>query len=300
MTRTYGERLSAWAGRLGARAADERYPRPEAGGDVCAVRLALADAPRARVLVAHGAGNDAVYPLLELFRALLRAGCEVFSFDIDGHGCGSTTVFAPHTVRTAVAAAADASERGGPALPLHVVGHSLGGSLVLDALASGALDRAASAAILSAPTDVRIGARTAVAEVRGFFTRATFAQREHYGLWGLVPAFGPVKRAAYPFRRVDADGRAWSYVAAVRRLLAEMALERRVGAIRIPTLLVYSHADAIVPHAQGERLAARMEGEAGHLLSLRNATHYSLPFDPQAVDSVLGWIREPQPAVETA
>jgi alpha-beta hydrolase superfamily lysophospholipase len=300
VTRSYGERLAAWAGRLDARAVDVRYPRPAAGGEVCAVRLSPREAPRARVLVAHGAGNDAVYPLLELFRALLRAGCEVFSFDVDGHGCGSTTVFAADTVRTAVAAAADAAEAGGAPLPLHAVGHSLGGSLVLDALASGALDRAASAAIISAPVDVRIGARTAVAEVRGFLRRATLTQREHYGLWGLVPAFGPVKRAAYPFRRVDADGRAWSYVAAVQRLLAEMDLENRVAEIRIPTLLVYSHADALVPHAQGQRLAARMERGAGHLRSLTDATHYSLPFHPDAVDSVLGWIRTPRPAMETA
>ncbi|HEX5869094.1 MAG TPA: alpha/beta fold hydrolase [Longimicrobium sp.] len=299
MTRSYGDRLAAWAGRLGARAEDVRYPRPQAGGEVCAVRLHPADPPRARVLVAHGAGNDAVYPLLELFRALLRAGCEVFSFDVDGHGCGSTTVFAPDTVRTAVAAAADAAERDAPALPLHVVGHSLGGSLVLDALASGALDRAVSAVVISAPVDVRIGARTAVAEVRGFLRRATLTQREHYGLWGLVPAFGPVKRAAYPFRRVDADGRAWSYVAAVQRLLGEMDLETRVAGIRIPTLLVYSHADAIVPHAQGERLAARMT-RAGRLRSLTDATHYSLPFDPAAIDVVLGWMDQEQPAMETA
>lgn len=298
--RGYGERLSAWVARLDARAADVRYPRPEARGEVCAIRLSARDMPRARVLVAHGAGNDAVYPLLELFRALLRAGCEVFSFDVDGHGCGSTTVFATDTVRTAVAAAADAAEADGPPLPLHVVGHSLGGSLVLDALASGALDRAVSAVVISAPIDVRIGARTAVAEVRGFLRRATLTQREHYGLWGLVPAFGPVKRAAYPFRRVDADGRAWSYVAAVQRLLAEMDLERRVSDIRVPTLLVYSQADAIVPHAQGERLARRMERGAGHLRSVGNATHYSLPFDPDAVDAVLSWIREPQPAMETA
>lgn len=296
--RGYAERLGPWAARLGARAADVRYPRAEAGGEVCAVRLLPRERPSARVLVAHGAGNDAVYPLLELFRALLRARCEVFSFDVDGHGCTSTTVFAADTVRGAVAAAAEAAERDGPALPLHVIGHSLGGSLVLDALAAGVLDRAASAVILSAPVDVRIGARTAMAEVRGFFTRATLTQREHYGLWGLVPAFGPVKRAAYPFRRVDADGRAWSYIAAVQRLLAEMDLERRVADVRVPTLLVYSHADAIVPHAQGERLMMRLRRAGGSLRSLTRATHYSLPFDPDAIASVVGWIRELQPAVE--
>ena len=286
----YGSRLRAWARRVGAGVADVRYARPEARGEVCALRLSPRGAPRARVLVAHGAGNDAVFPLLELFRALVDAGCEVFSFDVDGHGCGSTTVFDPRTVRTAVAAAVDAAERGEPRLPLHVIGHSLGGSLVLDALASGALDRAASAVVLSAPTDLRLGARTVVGEVRGFFRRATLAQREHYGWWGLVPAFGPVKRAAYPFRRTDADGRAWSYVDAVRRLLGEMRLEERVGSVRVPTLLIYSRADRLVAHGDGERLAARMP--AARLLSLRRETHYSVPFAREAIGAILRWMDE--------
>jgi alpha-beta hydrolase superfamily lysophospholipase len=273
---------------MGAGVADVRYPRPEAGGDVCALVLTPPGPPRARVLVAHGAGNDAVFPLLELFRALVDGGCEVFSFDVDGHGCGSTTVFDPRTVRTAVAAALDAGERGRPRLPLHVIGHSLGGALVLDALASGALDRAASAVVLSAPVELRLGARTVVGELRGFFRMATLAQREHYGWWGLVPAFGPVKRAAYPFRRTNADGRAWSYVDAVRRLLGEMRLEERVGAIRVPTLLIYSREDWLVGHGDGERLAARMP--VARLLSLRGATHYSVPFAREAIDAVLEWV----------
>ncbi|HEU0302593.1 MAG TPA: alpha/beta fold hydrolase [Longimicrobium sp.] len=290
MARGYGERLAAWAERLGARVQGERYARPEAGGEVCAVRLSPHGGAAARVLVAHGAGNDAVYPLLELFRGLLRAGAEVFAFDLDGHGCASTTVFAPGTVRTAVAAAAEAAERGRPPLPLHLVGHSLGGSLVLDALAAGSLDRAASAMILSAPVDVRVGAGTVVGELRGFFRRGTLAQREHYGWWGLVPAFGPVKRAAFPFRRVDADGRAWSYVEAVRRLLGEMDLERRVSRITVPTQLVYSHADRLVPVEQGIRLAGALRCPDREMHLSRTASHYSLAFDPEVVAAAARWI----------
>lgn len=298
--RGYDERLAAWAERLGARVQGERYARPEAGGEVSAVRLWPREGARMRVLVAHGAGNDAVYPLLELFRGLLRAGAEVFAFDLDGHGCASTTAFAPDTARTAVAAAADAAERGRPPLPLHVVGHSLGGSLVLDALAAGSLDRAVSAAILSAPVDVRIGAATIVGELRGFFRLGTLAQREHYGWWGLVPAFGPVKRAAYPFRRVDADGRSWSYVEAVRRLLAAMELERRVADVTVPTLLVYSHADQLVPAEQGLRLAQHLPRPYRGMHLSRTASHYSLAFDPEVVGRVVSQIAFFQPRPEAA
>lgn len=296
----YGARLAAWARRAGARAADVVYPRAEARGDACALRLLPSGAARARVVVAHGAGNDAVFPLLELFRALLDAGCEVFTFDVDGHGWGSTTVFAADTVRGAVPAAVAEAERGGTRLPLHLVGHSLGGSLVLDALASGTVPRALSASILSSPTDLRLGARTVVGEVRGFFRRATLAQRAHYGWWGLVPAFGPVKRAAYPFRRVDEDGRAWSYVAAVRSLLAEMKLEERVAAVTVPTLLVYGHGDWIVPHAQGARLAERLPRGTGSLVSLTGASHYALPFHPRTVAAVVEWIARHPTAAEAA
>ena len=135
----------------GARLERVRYPRPEAGGEVEAWRLSPRE-PRARVVAAHGAGNDALYPQLALFEALVRRGVEVFAFDIDGHGAGSTTLFSPDTVPSAIAAAVAQAERGRPALPLHLLGHSFGGSLVLHALAEGAVAHAASAVVVSAPT----------------------------------------------------------------------------------------------------------------------------------------------------
>ncbi|HWK89447.1 MAG TPA: hypothetical protein VNP72_05605, partial [Longimicrobium sp.] len=120
MTGDYARRIAGWAARAGARAETVRYPRPEARGEVCALRLAPRGMARMRVVAAHGAGNDAVYPLLALFRALLDAGAEVFSFDVDGHGAASTTLFARDVVRTSVPAAVRAAEVGRAELPLHV------------------------------------------------------------------------------------------------------------------------------------------------------------------------------------
>jgi pimeloyl-ACP methyl ester carboxylesterase len=56
----------------------------------------------------------------------------------------------------------------------------------------------------------------------------------------------------------------------------------------VPTLLVYSRADRLVGYGDGARLAARMP--AARLLSLDGATHYSVPFAPEAVDAVLRWM----------
>ena len=283
----YGERLRGWAERHGARAATVRYARPEAGGETAALRLTPASGARARAVVVHGAGNDAVYLLLELFRALLREGMEVFSFDVDGHGTGSTTVFDVATVRGSVAAAAVAAEEGAPPLPLHLVGHSLGGALVLDALASGALPRVASAAVLSAPLEVHLGPRTVVSELAGFFRPATLSQREHYGLWGLVPAFGPVKRGAFPFRRTERGSGPFGYVRSVRALLDAMRLEERAAAIRAPTLLVYSRGVPLSGHHDGELLGARIP--RARLLCLDRPTHYGVAFHPEAVRRTAAW-----------
>src|SRR5690242_3579398 len=95
-------RLERWLADRGAHLDRVRYPRPDARGEVEAWRITPGEA-FGRVVAAHGAGNDALYPQLALFKALVERGMEVFSFDVDGHGAASTTVFSPETVPDAVA-----------------------------------------------------------------------------------------------------------------------------------------------------------------------------------------------------
>jgi 3-oxoadipate enol-lactonase/4-carboxymuconolactone decarboxylase len=283
-----------WIGRLERRMEAERarlervrYARPEAGGEVEAWRLVPRE-PRARVVAAHGAGNDALYPHLALFEALVRRGVEVFAFDVDGHGAGSTTVFTPDAVLTSVAAAIEQAERGRAALPLHLLGHSFGGSLVLHALAEGSVAHAASAVVISAPTSISLDARSALAELRGFLRLATLGQRRHYGLWGMVPAVGPLKRRAYPIRGAVEAGAPFAYVAAIRRMLARLDLDRASAKVRVPVLLVYGEGDRLVPPAQGRRLAELIPSST--LLEIPGATHWSTGFAPSAIARAAEWI----------
>ena len=290
-------RLERWAAAEGASIERLRYARPEAGGEVDAWRISP-PAPRMRVVAAHGAGNDALYPQIALFKALVRAGAEAFAFDADGHGAASTTVFRPDTVRGAIKTAVREAERGRPELPLHLAGHSFGGSLVLDALATGAVPHARSAIVLSAPVDVSLDLRTAVGELAGFLRTATLAQREHYGLWGIVPAAGPLKRRAYPIRGATEDGAPFAYVAAIRRLLADLDLAAAAPRVDVPVLLVYGTRDRLVPLAQGRMLAERLP--AAELVEVVGATHWSAALADEAIGRAAAWVRAHTPAAAAA
>jgi len=280
-------RLRRWMDAEGARLERVRYARPAAGGEVEAWRLSPRE-PRARAVATHGAGNDALYPQLALFEALVRRGVEVFAFDVDGHGAGSTTRFSPDAVPSAVAAAVAEAERGRPALPLHLLGHSFGGSLVLHALAEGSVPHAASGVVISAPTSISLGAGTAVAELRGFLRPATLSQRRHYGWWGMVPAVGPLKRRAYPVRGAAQPGAPFAYVAAIRHLLARLDLEHAAANVRVPVLLVYGAGDRLVPPAQGRRLAALIP--SSELLEIPGATHWSTAFAEPTITHAVAWV----------
>lgn len=274
-----------------------RMPRPAAGGEAAWVRLSPRAAATARVVVVHGANNDALFPLLPLFESLVAAGMEVFAFDLDGNGWESTTTYARETAPRAVGDGVRFATAGRPPLPLHLVGHSLGGSMSLRAMANGDAGDVAAAVLLSAPLRVEFGLRTAVAELAGFLAPGTLSLRRYYGAWGLVPAVGSLKRRAYPFRWTPPTGAAFGYVDEVQALLAALDLEAAAAAVRVPTLLVYGDGDAIVPPAQGERLAARMP--AAELIRLPRASHFAVPFHPAAVSRAVAWLAERTPGMGT-
>jgi len=271
-----------------------RYPRPEAGGEVAAFRFTPAGPPRGRVVAAHGACDDALFPLVALYRALLERGFEVFAFDLDGKGWASTTRFSAEGIRGALEAAVRAAVRGQDPLPLHLLGHSLGGALVLDALARGRV-AAESAVVVATPLEVRVTARTALAELGGFLRPATLRQRVYYGLAGVFPAFGPVKRGAYPFRG-DARTGNFDYVAVFDGLLRAMALREAAARVRVPVLLVYGDRDGIAPLAHGAELA-RLLPDA-ELAVVPGGTHFATASSRVSTERVAAWLdtRVPVPA----
>lgn len=281
-------RFARWLRQHGMGAEPVRYARPEAGGDVAAHRLLPAAAPRGRVVAAHGTGNDALFPQLGLFKALLHAGYEVFAFDLDGHGSRSTTRLDPNTAPSAVGAAVRAAEANRPPLPLHLLGHSLGAALVLHSLAHDPwAARVHSAVAISAPLRLRVTLRAALAELLGFASRRTWSEREHYGIPGLVPALGPWKREQFPVRLAERHGR-FGYVRVAATLLQRLHLADAAARVAAPVLLVYGERDRLVPPEQGETLAGRLP--AACLLRVAGTTHFNTPFSEPALTAVVEWL----------
>jgi pimeloyl-ACP methyl ester carboxylesterase len=180
-----------------------------------------------------------------------------------------------------------ARERG---LPLHVVGVSLGGGILLGALPD--LDpHPASVTLAVTPLRIAFSGR-AVANELGFpLLRTLWREREHYGLHGLIPSFGPFKRGAYPLRLgVPPGPGAFGYVPVLNAALESLHLEDAARRVESPVLLVYGRRDRLVPGEQGEQLARLLP--LSEMLSLPGESHLSAPLAPPAVERMLEWIEE--------
>jgi pimeloyl-[acyl-carrier protein] methyl ester esterase len=291
-------RAEAWLTRAGVAWRRERYARAS-GGETSAYRLSPPAEPRGRIVAAHGAGNDALFPLVGLFAPLVARGFEVFAFDGDGCGWDGTTRFDPAAAISAVSDAVERSMDGGgdAELPIHLLGHSLGGTMVLGALAGDPPPAVRSGIILSAPLSLRLGTRGTLAEVLALAVRATLAEARRYGAWGVLPAAGRFKRGAFPFRLADERPGSLGYVEAVRELLGRIDPERAAAGVRVPVLLVYGGRDGIVPPSQGELLAREL-GDA-RLVRLPRGTHWSVPLERRTHDEVVRWVEERTPSAST-
>ncbi|HET7274933.1 MAG TPA: alpha/beta hydrolase [Longimicrobiaceae bacterium] len=264
------------------------YPRDEYGSTV-AYRLTPAGELSGTVLLVHGAGNDALFGMVGLAKRLISRNFQVITFDLDGHGRDSGSRFSGTTIGGAVAEAVRRlpTDR---EVPLHAVGISLGGALLLHTLAKAGCG-ISSAILMVAPLRIEFSRAAFAAELRPRLLRTLWRERAHYGLAGLVPSFGPFKRATYPLRFAPSEvvgTGAFGYIEVLDRTLASLDLEEAARTNTVPTLLIYGDADRIVPIEQGKRLERLIP--SARLLSISGGTHLTTPLAAEAVSSALEWI----------
>lgn len=248
--------------------------------------------PVRRVVAFHGAGNDALFAWVGLFKRLLAAGTEIFSFDLPGHGREASTSFSPAILTSGLLNAVAECELDRPPLPLHAVGVSLGASVLLRDLPA-LQDRLSSATLVVAPKRIVLGPRSILNELRPSAFGLLWREREHYGWTGLIPSFASFKRDIYPLHLAEGPGEGpFGYVAILNEMLTDFDLPGAARDTAIPVLCIYGGRDRIVPMDQGRQLAREMP--RAEWMEVPAGTHLTTPLQHDVADRIEQWVAKPR------
>jgi len=246
--------------------------------------------PRAAVVLVHGFGEHSDRYDWVAGR-LVEAGYAVHACDHRGHGRsqGPRALVELDAVVGDLDRLRDAVEEAHPGLAVAMLGHSLGGLVAIRyALAH---QRRLRALVLSGPLAALDAPAPALAAARGI---ARVAPR--LGLTALdarLVSRDPAVVAAYRTDPLVHHGRIPALtVAEMARAVA--ALPRTVGAITVPTLLVYGTADGLCPPSGAVMLAERI-GSPDLTVRGYEGLHHEVLNEPEretVMADVLAWLDE--------
>lgn len=257
---------------------------------------------RGAILFAGGRG-DFIEKYLEFFANLHDRGWSVRAFDWRGQGgsgrlsadprCGHATDFGPWVDDVAAIASAWQAETAGPHV---VIGHSMGGHLMLRALAERRIGP--DAVVLVAPMlglrSAPFGARLA-ARVAHFMTRIGRPERMAWKSNERPSVPGASRRALLthdPDRYEDElwwrrekpeialGPPSWAWVAEAYRSTLALAAPRRLESIETPILLIGTEADRLVDPAAIRLAAARLPHAELHMFGRESAHEILREVDP--------------------
>lgn len=277
-------------------------PGRDAGHAVRAVRIPLGDhetpgrlfvpaaSSGATVVLAHGTTAEGTLPYYMWIRALLDAGVNVLTFELDGHGENPRVLRCPdieENVPAAVAFARAQPEVDGGRIGL--MGVSLGGACVVAAAAGDPGVRAV--VTVSAPHCIRIDEWGKLGEAMGLFNpevAATFLEATPNYLLGFMKTrirVGP-EHADEPGDLL-APGTRYAVQRALRHL---NPLDSAAKLHHAPLLVINGEWDFIAPTWQAHDLHARAAG-AKDLAVIPRRNHFTIMISRQAVTSMADWFR---------
>lgn len=283
----FAERWTAWLEEHDCQGEEYFLPRPLIQGSVRALHFRPKRIPPLYVVYVHGTGNDALYPALSLFQKVLLSGYGVFSFDLDGHGQASSGSYHPAHISSALAAALTGlQDRIGP-VPLVLIGHSLGALLSLNLAATSDRFDLRGLVLLTMPLALEIKIINPWSELLSFTESSFRRQRSFYGVLGSVPAFGPIRRQAFPLR-LDPSAGFGNYPAAIVDTFNRLSPLAAAPQVSQACLCIYGGRDPLAPIADGTALCKLLP--KAELLALPKEGHLTTMLSLAAESAIMQWL----------
>lgn len=217
----FSDRFKNWLESSEIKVNEGYYSRDEAYGQVHYLLFTPSSVTEDRtVLFVHGTGNDATFQTESIFQSLLEMGLPVFSFDLDGHGVRSSTIFQPQSIVSAPEAAYRMICKLLPKTKnIDLVGVSLGGTIGLLAAANANIP-VKRLVMIGAPLKTRIDFRSVTFEALSFCNRESWRYSSKWGFKSILPGVGPFGRKRFPIRLNSVNG-GFDYVNQLNRFLNE-------------------------------------------------------------------------------
>ncbi len=244
----------------------------------------------ATVVLAHGTTAEGTLPYYMWIRALIDAGINVLTFELDGHGENPRVLRCPDIEDNVPAALAFV--RGQPEVDagrVGLMGVSLGGACAVAAAARDADVRAV--VTVSSPHRIQIDEWGKLGEVLGLFNpevAATFVEATPNLLMRFMQSHirvGP-EHADEPGDLL-APGTRYAVQRALRHL---NPLDSAARLAHAPLLVINGEWDFIAPSWQAHDLYVRAAG-AKSLAIIPRRNHFTVMISRQAVQSMAEWFR---------
>ena len=208
------------------------------------------------------------------------------SFDLDGHGTNSNTIFNPSQVTQNIAENLDFLDKGNH-LPNLILGQSLGGALAIQYLAeNNAIDCRASI-FASVPIHIDLKKVEVFKEIAGFMRSSFISQWKHYGIYGSLPAAGNFRRDDYPIR-LPPNNQQLDYKKIIPDFINMMDINKQCSKIPIPALLLYGTYDTLSTIQHGKQLQNNLPNATLHIE--KKESHFTTLLCKNVKEQITNWI----------
>jgi pimeloyl-ACP methyl ester carboxylesterase len=230
------------------------------------------------------------FPNIGFYKHILRAGFNIITSDLDGHGREGTSTFSEQNLSSLVGDII----RNTPWIrhgncDIHLCGFSLGGVLVLDYAAQQSTI-VKSVSTIGMPLILQ-GDLGMVCESFTPWLKSFRSALPDYGLLGIQPALGPILRKRYPIRLQDNETA--SYLQIAGRLIRRIDPKSQLTAVNVPVNYLAGSLDFIGYQRGTANFLDDLQGKTGFTRQIiPRENHFSIMLSPKTPSVIADLLRK--------